>query len=76
MELKIDTKKELYIQENKLFEFIKNLNLKNGTLYCTVVEKHKREFKKDLSPLFLYMIKNNKEFNLFSKKIKEADFFK
>nr|DAS34577.1 MAG TPA: hypothetical protein [Bacteriophage sp.] len=75
MELKIDTKKELYIQENKLFEFIKNLNLKNGTLHCTVVEKYRRELKKDLSPLFLYMIKNNKEFNLFSKKIKEANFY-
>ena len=75
VELKIDTKKELYIQENKLFEFIKNLNLKNGTLHCTVVEKYRRELKKDLSPLFLYMIKNNKEFNLFSKKIKEANFY-
>jgi hypothetical protein len=39
------------------------------------VEKYRRELKKDLSPLFLYMIKNNKEFNLFSKKIKEANFY-
>ena len=75
MELEIDTKKELYIQEIKLFEFIKVPNFQLGTLHCTVVEKYRRELKKDLSPLFLYMIKNNKEFNLFSKKIKEANFY-
>ena len=72
VELYVTTKKELYIQENKLFELIKVFNLKNGAPDKTSVGKTRKE--RELSPLCLYIISNYKKVKLFSEKIKEANF--